>query len=578
MNSPILMRKLRDIDILDCNSLESIFPICYVEGLAQLQNMSIKKAPKLEYVFGKRDHENHSSYQYKNHVMLPHLEVLELHYVENLIGMCPENCEAKWPSESMRIVDILGCPKLAIPWFNLKADYDKSQHHLNEIWSFQCLQSLTSFDCEELKCLFSMETHRSLPELMYLSVSNRQELEQLVVANEELVQLPNAELYFPKLIEIKVYNCNKLKSLFPLSMVFRHSQGDSVLNELEIVLPNLTEITLLNLPNFVDICHGSKLDAVKLLILSKTASTLIQTWNFQCLRELALSNCKELKCLFSMGTHRSIPELMKLCVYDCQELEQIVAESEELVQLPNAELYFPKLKEITVFNCNKLKSLFPISMVTMLPQLSTLDLTRAAQLQEVFRHSREDDIMNQREIVLSNLEEITLADLPNFVDICHGCKLHAVKLLRFFIYECPKTSPSLRQIQNQTGEAYDETEEAASEDNEDPPYPYDETEEAYYETEEAAPASEDNEDPPDPYDETEEAAYGEEQSEPDFTWHKGKSIEIDFAVDKDETEEAWWSMEEPSMPMFASDKGKAKEIKKGIVESGISDQNLNISP
>jgi hypothetical protein len=78
-------------------------------------------------------------------------------------------------------------------------------------------------------------------------------------------------------------------------------------------------------------------------------------------------------------------------------------------------------------------------------------------------------------------------------------------------------------------------------------------------------------------DETEEAAYVEEQSEPDFTWHKGKSIEIDFAVGKDETEEAW-SMEEPSMPMFASDKGKAKEIKKRIVESGISDQNLNISP
>ncbi|KAK2441180.1 disease resistance protein [Trifolium repens] len=148
-----------------------------------------------------------------------------------------------------------------------------------------------------------------------------------------------------------------------------------------------------------------------------------------------------------MGTHRSIPELMKLCVYDCHELEQIVAESEELVQLPNAELYFPKLKEITVFNCNKLKSLFPISMVTMLPQLSTLQLYKNTQLQEVFRDSREDDIMNQKEIVLSNLEEISLVELPNFLDICHGCKLHAVKLLRFFIYECPRTSRSLRQIQ-----------------------------------------------------------------------------------------------------------------------------------
>jgi hypothetical protein len=86
-------------------------------------------------------------------------------------------------------------------------------------------------------------------------------------------------------------------------------------------------------------------------------------------------------------------------------------------------------------------------MVTMLPQLSLLDLSDATQLQEVFRHSREDDIMNQKKIVLPNLEEITLYELPNFVDICHGCKLHAVKLLKLHIYECPKTSPSLRQIQ-----------------------------------------------------------------------------------------------------------------------------------
>jgi disease resistance protein RPS2 len=138
---------------------------------------------------------------------------------------------------------------------------------------------------------------------------------------------------------------------------------------------------------------------------------------------------------------------MYLSVSNCQELEQLVVANEELVQLPNAELYFPKLIEIKVYNCNKLKSLFPLSMVTMLPQLSILDLSRATQLQEVFRHGQGDGVMNQKEIVLPNLTEITFSELPNFVDICHGCKLHAVKLLRFFIYECPKTSPSLRQIQ-----------------------------------------------------------------------------------------------------------------------------------
>jgi hypothetical protein len=129
-----------------------------------------------------------------------------------------------------------------------------------------------------------------------------------------------------------------------------------------------------------------------------------QVWSLQCLESLTLGDCEELKYLFSMETHISLPELMELRVYDCQDLEQIVAVNEELVQLSNAELYFPKLKRIRVENCNKLKSLFPISMVTMLPQLRTLYLSDATQLQEVFRHSCEDGIMNQKEIVLPNLE------------------------------------------------------------------------------------------------------------------------------------------------------------------------------
>ncbi|GAU22763.1 hypothetical protein TSUD_129750 [Trifolium subterraneum] len=151
--------------------------------------------------------------------MVPHLEVLELLNLYNLIGMFPDNCQAKWPSQSVRTLTIEDCPKLAIPWFNLKVGYDQRQHRLNDIWSPQCLQSLTLANCEELKCLFSTKTHRSLPELVYLRVLHCKELEQIVAVNEELVQFPNAELYFPKLKEIKVYHCNKLKSLFPLSMV-----------------------------------------------------------------------------------------------------------------------------------------------------------------------------------------------------------------------------------------------------------------------------------------------------------------------------------------------------------------------
>ena len=113
-----------------------------------------------------------------------------------------------------------------------------------------------------------------------------------------------------------------------------------------------------------------------------------------------------------MEVHRSLQELTSLLIYNCQELEQIIAADEELVRLPTAQLYFPKLKHIEVDNCTMLRSLFPLTMVTMLPQLRTLRISKATQLQEVFRHGPGDAIINKMEVVLPNLTEITLADLP----------------------------------------------------------------------------------------------------------------------------------------------------------------------
>ncbi|MCH81327.1 disease resistance protein [Trifolium medium] len=131
--SECTLRNLKILNLSDCGSGEVLFSASVAQRLAQLQNMCISRAPKLEYVFGECYQEHLSSHQYQNHVMLPHLEALKLLYLDNLVGMCPENCQAKWPSQSMKMLVILGCPKLAIPWFNLKVGYDQRQHHLKEV-------------------------------------------------------------------------------------------------------------------------------------------------------------------------------------------------------------------------------------------------------------------------------------------------------------------------------------------------------------------------------------------------------------------------------------------------------------
>jgi len=188
-------------------------------------------------------------------------------------------------------------------------------------------------------------------------------------------------------------------------------------------------------------------DVPQLYSISRAGPTPSQIWSFQCLQRLKVDSCENLKFLFSMEVSRSLPELVSLIISDCQELEQVVAADEELVQLHDAEFYFPKLRHIVLSNCNKLKSLFPFSMVRMFPQLSTLEIRNSTQLEEVFEHGPGDDIIGKIEVLLPNLTEIQLVDLPNFVDICQGCKLHAVELLELGISYCPKTAPSLRQIQ-----------------------------------------------------------------------------------------------------------------------------------
>jgi len=125
MNSHFLMPSLRKVTIDNCPLLESIFPICYVEGLSRLKSIEITEA--LKYC--------RSSHQYQNHTMLPQLEVLKLSSLDNLIGMCPEYCHAKWPSHSLRHLVVDGCPKLAMSWIVVMIRSDHSQHSRNEVCS-----------------------------------------------------------------------------------------------------------------------------------------------------------------------------------------------------------------------------------------------------------------------------------------------------------------------------------------------------------------------------------------------------------------------------------------------------------
>lgn len=166
-----------------------------------------------------------------------------------------------------------------------------------------------------------------------------------------------------------------------------------------------------------------------------------QILSLQYLQHLEVNQCGKLKSIFSMVVHRSLRKLTRLIISDCEELEEIITEHEEPRTLSNTQMGFPKLRELKVEGCSKLKSLFSVTMARMLPQLYSLSVSDSAQLEEVFRQKNEDFTLSGEEIALPELREIKLENLPEIVDICQQFKLHAVNLHKVIINDCPKFSP-----------------------------------------------------------------------------------------------------------------------------------------
>ena len=194
----------------------------------------------------------------------------------------------------------------------------------------------------------------------------------------------------------------------------------------------LENLTLIDLPE------------LRLIWFDSTATQLL---SFHYLGSLVVGGLKETKFIFSMAVLRSLSKLRSLEICNCEDLVEIIVENEESKNFAPVEVFFPKLSRLEIKRCNKLKSLFSIAIVRVLPQLSTLRVTEAAQLKDIFGQSSEEDIVNDMETVVLNLREIQLVKLQSFVNIYQGFMLQKLKLQEIVIDGCPKFTPILGATQ-----------------------------------------------------------------------------------------------------------------------------------
>ncbi|XP_054796880.1 uncharacterized protein LOC129302201 isoform X2 [Prosopis cineraria] len=475
-NSHTMFHKLKKFSICDCPKLEFIFPISFVQnGLLQLQEIEIESTSGQKHVFGQYDHEVNASHQNQVQIMLPPLKVFYLYNVENLLGICPESYHLGFPS--LEELDCQRCPKLTASCISIIIGSEQrhmnngvsldneQQNHLTSnlqqlllgglsevrfIWSgpaprpvlsFKFLQCLKVENCANLKSIFSTVINRSLPELTLLSICNCEELEEIMAENAEPESLSNIEVCFPKLSELRIEKCNKLKSLFHVAMIrmlpqlsFIHvscaaqleeafqcsSEGNSDYGD-QVMLPELRKIELQNLPSFGNIFKGFNFQAPKVqqLYISKcpefspsvrrgtqvTTShntterqvfwLIVATCNleaFLSLEVLHVTKSREegifqIQAAGELSSNSELKPLNSnlgyLTLYDLPELKFIWNGFSKFLSLD-------KLTHVSIQKCPKVKTIFSLAFIRCLPKLQSLSVSNCEELEEIISLNSED--------------------------------------------------------------------------------------------------------------------------------------------------------------------------------------------
>ncbi|KAJ6966877.1 hypothetical protein NC652_004443 [Populus alba x Populus x berolinensis] len=111
---------------------------------------------------------------------------------------------------------------------------------------------------------------------------------------------------------------------------------------------------------------------------------------------------------------------------------------------------FPNLYTLEIRGCNKLKSLFPVAMASGLKKLYMLIVSESSQLLGVFRQGDHASPSNiEKEMVLPDLEWLTLEKLPSIVSFSHGCcDFILPRLWSLEVHQCPKLTTKFSTTSN----------------------------------------------------------------------------------------------------------------------------------
>ncbi|XP_045791684.1 uncharacterized protein LOC123886410 [Trifolium pratense] len=432
-----LIMQLETLKITNCDELKHIIidtgdhntsgNIC-VNVFPKLKYLRVEDCAQLEYIiFGPEtdDHQNHMEVQ----LHFPELRHLHLVGLPSWIAMCPKQYRITFPSlkslklgKSSQDSTIIKDHFLTLELLYLDNSKVENIFSLNEIdeqqldlalrniiltdlpmmtclfvgpkYSF-ALKNLARIDivrCEKLKIAFSTSILRFLPQLINLWIEECKELEHIIEDDLENKQNSNSlssTTCFPKLEELVVRKCNKLKFVFSASMLR--------------FLPQLRYLTIEDCKELEHIIEDH--DGLE---NKQNSNSLSSTTFFPKLEVLGVINCNKLKYVLPFSVCKELPKLKFLMITEANELEEIFkSQDDQNVHIPNLSILvfdmlpslsdvqgnqFQAVKSRIVRNCDKKLTLTSASTTDTLSEIGDLqfsiDYDLFVKLDDLFKQLR----------------------------------------------------------------------------------------------------------------------------------------------------------------------------------------------
>ncbi|KAF9667006.1 hypothetical protein SADUNF_Sadunf16G0288000 [Salix dunnii] len=424
------------MEINNCKSLEGVFELGEVdEGsseakelrlLSSLTRLVLGGLLELKCIW--KGAPRHVSLQ-----SLIHLELGSLHKLTFIFT--PHLAQGLVHLERLRIDSCRGLKHI------IKEKDDEREIIPNSL-GFLKLKTLSISDCAKLEYVFPVSPN--LQSLEEMNISYSCNLKQIFYGGEGDAHTSAVVINFHRLRELSLSSYSffgpknftaQLPSLQVLYIKGHEELGD-LLAQLQISKTkghtNLREMRITSCKGAQDRRTGHELS---LLSLEK-----LHLWSLpdmRCIwRGLVLSHLTTLKVFYSQKLTRvftgsmvaDLVQLQFLVISNYEELEHIIAtdnhdEKDQILSGSHLQsLCFPNLCHVEIKGCNKLRTLFPVAMVSGSPKLQRLEVADSSQLLGVFGQDDHASPVNvEKQMVLPNLSFLKLDNLPSIVYFSLGC-------------------------------------------------------------------------------------------------------------------------------------------------------------